>query len=175
MKIKELQVQMSFVQDSTRQFKAEVRNTAVMGPWPQIDFTDDRDGCLFTATVHRKPAEELKLLDISSECGLLPDMMPGKSRESVGNDPECLPGKTFSDHPGAGCIDWHYRAIGAAKHSEAAKRRIAAPCRREKGRPLGGDLVIGFREQFTLQAALQAAEQVTWQVKNIIQTKRKNR
>jgi ATP-dependent DNA helicase RecG len=22
--------------------------------WPQIDFTDDRDGCLFTATVHRK-------------------------------------------------------------------------------------------------------------------------
>ena len=23
--------------------------------WPEIDFTDDRDGCLFTATVHRKP------------------------------------------------------------------------------------------------------------------------
>ncbi|MFH1215491.1 MAG: ATP-binding protein [Pseudomonadota bacterium] len=22
--------------------------------WPQIDFTDDRDGCLFTATVHRE-------------------------------------------------------------------------------------------------------------------------
>jgi ATP-dependent DNA helicase RecG len=22
--------------------------------WPEIDFTDDRDGCLFTATVHRK-------------------------------------------------------------------------------------------------------------------------
>lgn len=22
--------------------------------WPDIDFTDDRDGCLFTATVHRK-------------------------------------------------------------------------------------------------------------------------
>ena len=24
--------------------------------WPTIDFTDDRDGCLFTATVHRKEA-----------------------------------------------------------------------------------------------------------------------
>jgi ATP-dependent DNA helicase RecG len=24
--------------------------------WPEIDFTDDRDGCLFTATVHRKEA-----------------------------------------------------------------------------------------------------------------------
>ena len=22
--------------------------------WPEIDFVDDRDGCLFTATVHRK-------------------------------------------------------------------------------------------------------------------------
>ena len=22
--------------------------------WPEIDFTDDRDGCLFTVTVHRK-------------------------------------------------------------------------------------------------------------------------
>jgi ATP-dependent DNA helicase RecG len=29
--------------------------------WQQIDFTDDRDGCLFTATVHRKPVEELAL------------------------------------------------------------------------------------------------------------------
>lgn len=25
--------------------------------WPEIDFTDDRDGCLFTATVHRKEIE----------------------------------------------------------------------------------------------------------------------
>jgi len=25
-----------------------------MEAWPEIDFTDDRDGCLFTATVHRK-------------------------------------------------------------------------------------------------------------------------
>jgi ATP-dependent DNA helicase RecG len=25
--------------------------------WPEIDFTDDRDGCLFTVTVHRKEEE----------------------------------------------------------------------------------------------------------------------
>jgi ATP-dependent DNA helicase RecG len=24
--------------------------------WPEIDFADDRDGCLFTVTVHRHPA-----------------------------------------------------------------------------------------------------------------------
>ncbi|MDZ7664465.1 MAG: putative DNA binding domain-containing protein [Desulfotignum sp.] len=29
-----------------------------LGAWPQIDFADDRDGCLFTATVHRKPLEK---------------------------------------------------------------------------------------------------------------------
>jgi ATP-dependent DNA helicase RecG len=28
--------------------------------WPQIAFTDDRDGCLFTATVHRRPVSEPK-------------------------------------------------------------------------------------------------------------------
>jgi ATP-dependent DNA helicase RecG len=33
--------------------------------WPRIDFADDRDGCLFTATVHRKPVGEL-ILDKSS-------------------------------------------------------------------------------------------------------------
>lgn len=31
--------------------------------WPAIDFVDDHDGCLFTATVHRKPVEELELAD----------------------------------------------------------------------------------------------------------------
>jgi ATP-dependent DNA helicase RecG len=31
--------------------------------WPLLDFNDDRDGCLFTATVHRKPEEELVLFD----------------------------------------------------------------------------------------------------------------
>ena len=31
--------------------------------WPAIDFADDHDGCLFTATVHQKPVEELHLVD----------------------------------------------------------------------------------------------------------------
>ncbi|MFZ5766560.1 MAG: HTH domain-containing protein [Thermodesulfobacteriota bacterium] len=31
--------------------------------WPAIDFADDHDGCLFTATVHRMPVEELELAD----------------------------------------------------------------------------------------------------------------
>jgi len=31
--------------------------------WPAIDFADDHDGCLFTATVHRKPVEELDVVD----------------------------------------------------------------------------------------------------------------
>jgi len=31
--------------------------------WPAIDFIDDHDGCLFTATVHRKPVKELDLAD----------------------------------------------------------------------------------------------------------------
>lgn len=31
--------------------------------WPSIDFSDDYDGCLFTATVHRKSVEELELAD----------------------------------------------------------------------------------------------------------------
>ena len=31
--------------------------------WPAIDFADDHDGCLFTATIHRKPVEELELAD----------------------------------------------------------------------------------------------------------------
>ena len=28
--------------------------------WPEIDFADDRDGCLFTATVHRKAVKKIK-------------------------------------------------------------------------------------------------------------------
>ncbi len=31
--------------------------------WPEIDFTDDRDGCLFTATIHRKSIEPLGQAD----------------------------------------------------------------------------------------------------------------
>lgn len=31
--------------------------------WPEIDFTDDREGCLFTATVHRKPVDKMELVE----------------------------------------------------------------------------------------------------------------
>lgn len=30
--------------------------------WPRIDFVDDRDGCQFIATIHRKPVEDLTLV-----------------------------------------------------------------------------------------------------------------
>jgi hypothetical protein len=153
MNIKELHAQISLGEDSTRQFKVDVRNTAslasemaafanaeggtiflgvaddggtpgldtadvakgllpyhglgsgikrALAAWPQIDFADERDGCLFTATVHRKPAEELKLVTISSKSGLKPDTTSGKRRENVGKDSGCLSGKSFRNHPGAG-------------------------------------------------------------------------
>ena len=62
-------------EDSRLQFKQDIRNPILVSyiakgllpyrglgsgikraleAWPEIDFTDDRDGCLFTATVHRK-------------------------------------------------------------------------------------------------------------------------
>ncbi|MBU0910540.1 MAG: putative DNA binding domain-containing protein [Proteobacteria bacterium] len=33
--------------------------------WPHIDFTDDRDGCLFAATVHRKPVGQMELIGVA--------------------------------------------------------------------------------------------------------------
>jgi ATP-dependent DNA helicase RecG len=35
--------------------------------WPLLDFSDDRNGCLFTVTVHRKPVEELVLVNSASK------------------------------------------------------------------------------------------------------------
>ncbi len=34
-----------------------------LAAWPSIDFVDDYDGCLFTATVHRTPVTELETAD----------------------------------------------------------------------------------------------------------------
>ena len=45
--------------------------------WPQIDFTDDRDGCLFRATVYRRPIGELDSSGSTVETS-------GKRRENVG-------------------------------------------------------------------------------------------
>jgi ATP-dependent DNA helicase RecG len=55
-----------------------------LAAWPQIDFVDDRDGCLFTATVHRKPAEDLELVHLASKNKGKPDIPSGKRRENVG-------------------------------------------------------------------------------------------
>jgi len=52
--------------------------------WPAIDFTDDHDGCLFTATVHRKAVEELELVKIAPEISPKVDTASGKRRVSVG-------------------------------------------------------------------------------------------
>jgi ATP-dependent DNA helicase RecG len=53
--------------------------------WSDIAFTDDHDGCLFTATVHRKPVGELKLAaDSSVKTSVKPEETSGKRRESVG-------------------------------------------------------------------------------------------
>lgn len=89
---RDLLSQIAFGEDSTRQFKADVKNAESLASemagfanthggmifigvaddgsgikralekWPPIDFTDDHDGCLFTATIHRKPLEELELV-----------------------------------------------------------------------------------------------------------------
>ncbi len=45
--------------------------------WPDIDFADDHDGCLFTAIVHRKPVEDLELARQKAKAS-------GKRQESVG-------------------------------------------------------------------------------------------
>ena len=37
--------------------------------WPQIEFADDHDGCLFTVTVTRKPVETLDLVDENAPKG----------------------------------------------------------------------------------------------------------
>ena len=34
-----------------------------LGSWSEIEFSDDQDGCLFTATVRRKPVDELDLIE----------------------------------------------------------------------------------------------------------------
>jgi len=75
MKKKELKAIAIKGEDSRLQFKQDIRNPILVSyiakgllpyrglgsgikrtleAWPQIDFLDDRDGCLFTATVHRK-------------------------------------------------------------------------------------------------------------------------
>jgi hypothetical protein len=88
MHAKDLRAQLALNEDSTRRFKADVKNAASLASemavytndnggktvigvaddgsglkqvpehWSTIDFSGGHDGCLFTATVRRKPAEE---------------------------------------------------------------------------------------------------------------------
>lgn len=59
--------------------------------WPLIDFSNDHDKCLFTATVHRKPVSELDIMEFSptvsgktEEMSLKTDGMSGKTGEMSG-------------------------------------------------------------------------------------------
>lgn len=56
-----------------RPLAVQTENVA-LEKWPAIDFTDDHDGCLFTATVHRKPVEELDPADKGALTGQTPDL-----------------------------------------------------------------------------------------------------
>jgi len=52
--------------------------------WPRIDFTNDRDGCLFTATVHRTPVGKLKLATGSPKTsGKASEKMSEKTSEKI--------------------------------------------------------------------------------------------
>lgn len=74
-------------EDSTRQFKSDIRNPILVsfiakGLLPyhglgsgikraleqrgEIDFCDDREGCQFTVTIKRKPVEDFRIMDESS-------------------------------------------------------------------------------------------------------------
>ena len=56
-----------------------------LADWPDIVFADDRDGCLFTAIVRRKPDEEQEFAGESAETSLNATRnASGKRRESVG-------------------------------------------------------------------------------------------
>lgn len=48
--------------------------------WPDISFTDDRDACLFTATVHRKVGENIE--ETSGKTAALP-VTSGKTSEKI--------------------------------------------------------------------------------------------
>jgi ATP-dependent DNA helicase RecG len=57
--------------------------------WPQIEFADDHDGCLFTAKVARKPVEELDL-EAENAPGNTPGK-PGEPRNEPRNEPKTDP------------------------------------------------------------------------------------
>ena len=57
-----------------------------LSAWPQIDFVDDREGCLFKATVHRKSIDELALIKNVANGSIDTAKVSGKRPKSVGKE-----------------------------------------------------------------------------------------
>jgi ATP-dependent DNA helicase RecG len=55
----------------------------VLQAWPDIDFADDRDGCLFTATVHRKQEAHSDAIGAASVSPNLGEEGSEKSSEKI--------------------------------------------------------------------------------------------
>ena len=92
MKAESLLAQIALGEDSIRQFKADLKGAELlaseMAAFANTNggtiFADDHDGCLFTATVHRKPVDELELADIAPDVSLKVETSSGRCRLSVG-------------------------------------------------------------------------------------------
>jgi ATP-dependent DNA helicase RecG len=90
--------------------------------WPQIDFIDDRDGCLFTATVHRKPFEDLELVGSASETpAKTPGKTPGKTPDLILQLLKNNPNMTLAEV--AASINKSLRAV------ERANTKLVKSCR----------------------------------------------
>ncbi len=88
--------------------------------WPRIDFLDDRDGCLFTATVHRKAEKgsEISSEKILSLLKTEPDLSAREIAQKIGITPRAVE-KQIAKLRKAGRL----RRIGPAKggHWEVLK------------------------------------------------------
>ena len=103
--------------------------------WPEIDFNDDRDGCLFTAIVHRK--EIVGSAEPDDEFG---EKCGARVGENSGKIPESHPSSSDQDH---------YRCLAPdlGLPKEQSKNRFPklqdenriARRRPRQRRPLGGD------------------------------------
>ena len=59
-------------------------STRALDEWPEIDFTDDRDGCLFKAIVHRKEVDGKVLPTVSGKTsGKVSGKTSGKILEAI--------------------------------------------------------------------------------------------
>jgi ATP-dependent DNA helicase RecG len=70
--------------------------TRALEAWPQIDFKNDYDGCLFTATVHRRPLEG------SEKTSAIEAISPNSSEKSSvksSEKPEVRLLTLLKDHP----------------------------------------------------------------------------